>query len=256
MSNERLRSCIGATGLTISDVAAAAEVDPKTVERWITTQRVPHRRHRQAVASLLRTQESYLWPDLLDDARANSISQAEVVSLYPNRGAVPWQLWTALLDEATEQIDVLVYSGLFLPDVFPDVCQTLIQKSEQGVMVRLSLGDPASDAVRMRGEEEGIGDGMAGRISLTLTYLRAAIEAPTIDARLHGATLYNSIFRFDFDMLVNTHIWGAPAAQSPVLHLRKLDQGHLFRHYQASFDRVWNQAIATPANGGVDLGSH
>lgn len=247
MSNERLRSCMGATSLTITDVAVAAEVDPKTVERWITSQRIPHRRHRQAVASLLRTQESYLWPGLLDDARANSISEAEVVSLYPNRGAVPWQLWTALLEQATEQIDILVYSGLFLPDVFPDVCQTLIQKSEQGMTVRLAFGDPTSDAVRMRGEEEGIGDGMAGRISLTLTYLRAAVEAPTIDARLHGATLYNSIFRFDSDMLVNTHIWGAPAAQSPVLHLRRLHEGHLFSHYQASLERVWAKAIPTLA---------
>ncbi len=256
MANERLRSSIGAASLTIADVATVAEVDPKTVERWITTQRTPHRRHRHVVASLLRTQESYLWPDLLGDARANSISEAELVCLYPNRAAVPWQLWTALLEEATEHIDILVYSGLFLPDVFPDVCQTLIQKSERGVRVRLALGDPASEAVRVRGQEEGIGDGMAGRISLTLKYLRAAIEAPTIDARLHSATLYNSIFRFDSDVLINAHVWGAPAAQSPVLHLRRLDGGHLLEHYETSFECVWAQAIPATDYGRDHLGSH
>jgi hypothetical protein len=33
-----------------------------------------------------------------------------------------------------------------------------------------------------------------------------------------------------------------PAAHSPVLHLRRLPGGQLFDHYQASFERVWEQA--------------
>ena len=41
-------------------------------------------------------------------------------------------------------------------------------------------------------------------------------------------------------MLVNTHAYGFPAAQSPVL--RRLAGGSLFDHYQASFERVWAQA--------------
>jgi hypothetical protein len=43
-------------------------------------------------------------------------------------------------------------------------------------------------------------------------------------------------------MLINAHVYGAPAAHSPVLHLRRLPGGRLFDHYQASFERVWNQA--------------
>ncbi|WP_197682482.1 helix-turn-helix transcriptional regulator [Jiangella sp. DSM 45060] len=42
MPNERLRSRITAAGLTLDDIATHVEVDPKTVERWITTDRVPH----------------------------------------------------------------------------------------------------------------------------------------------------------------------------------------------------------------------
>jgi hypothetical protein len=45
--------------------------------------------------------------------------------------------------------------------------------------------------------------------------------------------------------LVNAHAYGAPAAQSPVLHLRQLPGGRLFEHYLASFDRVWE--LAKPA---------
>jgi len=54
----------------------------------------------------------------------------------------------------------------------------------------------------------------------------------------------------DGDMLVNTHAYGFPAAQSPVLHLRRLAGGSLFDHYQASFERVWAQARPAAALAG------
>ncbi len=245
MANERLRGCIAAAQLSIGDVAGRLSVDRKTVERWISTGRLPHRRHRELVAALLRAEESYLWPEVLDGDRVKSASEAELVALYPNRGAVPDTLWHGLIEDASEHLDVLVYAGLFLPDGHPDLARTLTDKARDGVCVRFALGDPASDAVRLRGEEEGIGEGMAGRIRLSLTYLRPAIEAPEVEVRFHAMALYNSIFRFDGDMLVNAHAYGAPAAQSPVLHLRQLPDGRLFRHYLASFDRVWE--LAKPA---------
>jgi hypothetical protein len=50
-------------------------------------------------------------------------------------------------------------------------------------------------------------------------------------------------------MLVNAHVYGAPAAHSPVLHLRRLPGGRLVDHYQASFERVWEQASADSVPG-------
>jgi hypothetical protein len=143
---------------------------------------------------------------------------------------------------ASDRIDVLVFAGLFLPDGYPEIAKLLAAKVEQGTKVRLTLGDPDSDAVRRRGEEERIGDGLAARVRLGLLYLRDAIGAPGVELRFHATTLYNSIYRFDDDMLVNAHVYGAPAAHSPVLHLRRLPGGQLFDHYQASFERVWEQA--------------
>jgi hypothetical protein len=139
---------------------------------------------------------------------------------------------------------VLVVAGLFLPDGYPEIARLLATKAEQGTMVRLALGDPDSDAVRRRGEEERIGDGLAARVRLGLTYLRDAIGAPGLELRFHATTLYNSLYRFDDDLLVNAHVYvyGAPAAHSPVLHLRRLPGGQLVDHYQASFERVWEQA--------------
>ncbi|MGH3994185.1 MAG: XRE family transcriptional regulator, partial [Pseudonocardiaceae bacterium] len=55
-------------------------------------------------------------------------------------------------------------------------------------------------------------------------------------------TLYNSIYRFDDDMFVNTHVYGSMAAHAPVLHLRRLSGGDLFDTYSESFDVIWNES--------------
>jgi hypothetical protein len=154
------------------------------------------------------------------------------------------------IDDAKEHIDVLVFAGLFLPDGHPELAKVLIAKAEQGTAIRLALGDPDSEAVRLRGQEEHIGEGVAARIRLSLAYLDEAIRAPGVDLRLHATTLYNSIYRLDGAMLVNIHAYGFPAAQSPVLHLRRLPGGSLFGHYQASFERVWAQARPAAALAG------
>jgi hypothetical protein len=80
-----------------------------------------------------------------------------------------------------------------------------------------------------------------------------------VEVRFHATTLYNSIYRFDNDLLVNAHVYGAPAAHSPVLHLRRLPGGRLVDHYQASFERVWEQAHPdgpTAALSGEEDASH
>jgi hypothetical protein len=96
---------------------------------------------------------------------------------------------------------------------------------------------------------------MAARVRLSLAYLDEAIGCHGVELRLHTTTLYNSIYRFGSDMLVNAHAYGSPAAQSPVLHLRHLAGGWLFNHYLASFERVWEQgrpAVTLARRGSAD----
>jgi len=248
MPNERLRSAIVEAGLTLAEFASKVEVDPKTVERWIAAGRVPHRSSRWATASLLGADEIYLWPEVADDARTRSASLAEVVAIYPHRGAVAQELWPELLESATDQIGLLAYAGLFLTDTFPDLPAALAAKAAAGVRVRLLLGDPNSPAVALRGHEEGIGDGLAARVRLSTTYLTAALGTPGVQLRHHATTLYNSIYRFDDHALINTHVYGAPAVQSPVMHLRRVPGGRLFGHYLDSFERVWESARTVTAD--------
>lgn len=242
MANERLRSTIAAAGLTLQDVAAAIAVDQKTVDRWISTGRVPHRKHRWNTAKLLGKDEAYLWPETVDEKRVKAASDAEFLTLYPRRSAVPRDLWLSLVDDATDSLDLLAFAGLFLPDGHPDLAGELIKKAEEGTRVRILLGDPEGTAVALRGEEEDIGDGMPGRVLLSLSYLAPAIGTSGIEVRLHNTTLYNSIYRGDATMLVNTHVYGSPAVHSPVLHLQRVPGGRLFDHYQSSFEKVWEDA--------------
>lgn len=242
MANERLRRAIIDADLTVAQLAAHVGVDPKTVERWITKDRIPHPRHRVRSSRRLSVDEAELWPLAADDGHARAASEAELIRLYPHRGVVPKDLWYELLDSAKQAVDMLVYAGLFLPDGHADLATLVADKARQGTRMRLMFGDPESPALQQRGVEEGIGEGLSARAKLSLAYLEDAFGVPGLEVRLHTTTLYNSIFRYDDDMLVNMHTFGAPAAQSPVLHLRRIPGGRLFDHYLKSLERVWERA--------------
>ena len=65
---------------------------------------------------------------------------------------------------------------------------------------------------------------------------------------VHRTVLYNSIYRSDDQLLVNTHVYGIPAAQAPVWHLRKLAGGEITSIFMESFERVWESATPVPEN--------
>jgi len=243
MANERLRGAMSAHGLDARRCAELVGVDTKTVERWISRDRLPHRAHRVAIAKLLAIDETYLWPSVAEDRRTVSAGRAELVEFYPSRSSVPPELWRALIEEATDSVDVLVFAGLFLPEI-QDV-RRLGERARQGCRVRLLLGDPSGTAVRIRGDEEGFGDGVAHRVLLSLKYYDSILAIPGVELRLHDATLYASIFRVDETMLVNTHVYGSPAAHNPVLHLRRIAGGRVVDHYLTSFNKVWETASPT-----------
>jgi transcriptional regulator with XRE-family HTH domain len=62
--NHRLGTAMMQAGVTAADLAMCCGVDAKTVERWISPGRVPHRTHRWAAARRLGHEESYLRPQV------------------------------------------------------------------------------------------------------------------------------------------------------------------------------------------------
>jgi transcriptional regulator with XRE-family HTH domain len=246
MANERLRDAILDAGLTLDQVADKAGVDPKTVERWTTNgSRVPYARHRRSLARLLGQSESYLWPTAVPPERQATIAASEIVRVYPYRNAIPKDVWDRLFTQSIDRIDMLVHAGQFLIER-PDFVSTLAEKAAKGVNVRIAFGDPDCDAVALRSAEEHLGAGvLAARVRYGLVAYTPLLETPGIEFRFHATTLYNSIFRFDEQMIVNNHVYGAPGAHAPAMHLRKLGAGSLFATYAASFTEVW--ALSRPA---------
>ncbi|WP_156757415.1 XRE family transcriptional regulator [Actinokineospora pegani] len=242
MPNERLRDALLRNGLGLDHVARATSVDPKTVERWITQARTPYPRHRHTIAAMVRETENYLWPDAVAPARKAEIGTSEIIKVYPHRHAVPAEVWEHLMSAASRHIEILVYAGMFLTDN-PKLTQTLRAKAEAGANIRIALGDPNGREVAKRSTEEGIGkDTLAAKVRNTLAVFKPLADIPNLAIRSHNTTLYNSVYRFDDDMLVNTHVYGFMAAHAPVLHLRRLTGGDLFETYSESFDTVWNTA--------------
>ncbi|WP_063770147.1 DUF5919 domain-containing protein [Streptacidiphilus melanogenes] len=239
--NEQLRSAMARQGVSPDALAAACAVDPKTVGRWLAG-RVPHARHRWTTAGLLAVAEDTIWPS--SQRSTPSASPAEPAACYPNRASVPREFWLSLLEGTEHQIDVLVYSGTFFAQTNPHVARMLTARARAGVAIRLCFADPAGSAVAQRDREEELDGTLAAKIRASLTYYRALLTEPGCEIRLHNATVYASLFRYDDDLLANPHIWGQPASANPLLHLRRGPGAELgwFEQYVTSFEALWETA--------------
>ncbi len=247
--NDRLRQALHAARLRDKDVSDAVGVDPKTVQRWLAG-RLPHPRHRWAVAELLGCDERELWPQL--DGGTLVGSGQEILASYPQRGGVPQEVWRALFGDARREIGVLVNSGLFLAED-PVLLRTIVRRAEEGVRVRFMIGNPDSPCVTQWGAWDGRGPSVVDQVRAAVRLYRPLAACHGVQVRLHSTPLYNSVFRGDRDLLVNQHVHGVAAAHAPVLHLRRpqadLPRGamDLVRVYLESFETVWASAAPLTA---------
>jgi transcriptional regulator with XRE-family HTH domain len=246
MPNERLRAALLERGITPAAIGGELGVDQKTVERWING-RIPYRRHRYALATRLGVDEVYLWPDALSPDVVGAASEAEILAVYPHRQEAPRDAWINLFTAAEQEIAILVYAGLFLVED-AGLQKILADKARAGVRLRVLLGDPASAQVAERGADEGIDEAVAMKIRNVIILYRPLRELPGAEFRLHRTTLYNSIYRGDDQLLVNSHVQGLPAARAPLWHLRRIAGGQLAAVYLESFERVWETAVPLPAD--------
>ena len=168
------------------------------------------------------------------------------MAVWPRRSEVPRDAWGHLFSQAEREIGVLVYSRLFLSED-AGVQKIFKDKAKASVRVRILLGEPDSQVVADRGEDEGVGDAQAAKIRNALALYRPLRALEGVEFRFHRTVLYNSIYRADDQVLVNTHLFGVTAAVAPVWHLRKLPAGELAGLYIDSFERVWD--TATPLDG-------
>lgn len=247
VANERLRAVMLSQGLDTEAASKAVGVDPKTVERWIAG-RVPHRRSRMKLAAVLREDERYLWPDGIPVSQQLDVSRAELISFFPQRSLMPSETWLEFFGGATRDIGILVHAGGFLAEN-GNFLRLLCSKAAAGVHIRIMLGDPDSPEILRRGQEEGLGEGVAYKIRNALACYRPLFEVSGIDFRLHCSTLHNSLYQSDSEWLVNTQVYGVSAPHAPVIHLRRMAGADLVDVYERSFEKVWTEARDLPWKG-------
>jgi transcriptional regulator with XRE-family HTH domain len=220
--NETFCRALLQAGLTEVDIAARLGVDPKTVRRWVDGRAMPYRRHRWALAALLSTAETDLWPQL----RSRRPRPDEVVAVYPHFAAVPSRVWPHLFGSSHHEIGLLDHQELPLVSDH-DVVDALTERADAGVGVRICLG--GSDSIDA--DERSV----QARYAPLRNYGKVSI-------RLHRGVLYNLIYRADDQLFVVQSAFGVGIAESPVLHLERADGGEMFDIYIESFERAWAEA--------------
>jgi hypothetical protein len=239
MPNDALRAAMTQAMITDRDLADRCNVDVKTVGRWIAQDgRIPHPRHRYAVADALGADQEMLWPDGIR-RNIKTGPDREIVAVYPRRSDCPKSVWRSLIADATRDITLAGYTNYFLWLELPNLRAALRRKAESGCAVRFLLGDPDGEITRRREVIENVPLTVSTRIRITLDELAKIGHVPGIDVRFSEDHIAMSVFVFDNDMLVCTHIAGLVGHDSPMLHLQRCQDGGLFDRYAYHVTELW-----------------
>ncbi|MCX4469258.1 helix-turn-helix domain-containing protein [Micromonospora sp. NBC_01655] len=240
--NEALREALIVAGLTVGDLAAKCDVDAKTVERWISRGRIPHPRSRVRVAQVLGKDVGVLWPEVV--RRAVKVgSDRELVGVYARRSDLPRTLFRELIEHAESRLWFGGYTSYFVWLEVPKAAAMLGTKARDGADVRFLLGDPASPVTTGRERVEATPLTLATRIAMSQAEIA---KSPTVlPVRMSDRHIAMSVWVFDDEAIVATHIGAGLGQDSVTLHLRRREAGGPFDRYVEHFEALW--ADAQPA---------
>lgn len=229
MANEVLRQAMADAHVTQRDLAATCDVDEKTVQRWVSDdQRVPHPRHREAVAVALGVDDSVIWESVRRNLKTGY--DREVVSVWPRRADVPRSLWRDLISTASHELWFAGYTSYFLWLELHNLPAVLARKATDGAQLRFILGDTDSPLTAARDAAEATPLTIGTRIAMTQAELARLSE---VDVRYTDKHLGLSLYRFDDDMLVMQHLTNGLGHDSPTWHLHRDRDDGLFARYAA-----------------------
>ncbi|MGW3950703.1 XRE family transcriptional regulator [Streptomyces sp. NPDC004752] len=183
--------------------------------------------------------------------RVKTGGDLEIVRTYPYRSACPSTVWGELVASTKEDLFFAGYTNYFLFIDQPNFVVTLRSKLESGCRIRFLLGDPESDITRQREAVEDVTLSVSTRIRITLENLRKLDGAEGLEVRYSApedATNHVSlsVFRFDAQALLTPHLARLVGHDSPLLHLRRRDEGGLFDRFTEHAEELW--ARATPVS--------
>jgi hypothetical protein len=234
--NDVLRAAMRASSMTADDLAAAVGVDPKTCQRWVSRGRLPHPRHRRLAAAALGEDEGVLWPAVRSVVKIGA--EREVLGAYPHRSELPRAIWRDLIERAQRRVWCAGYTSYFLWTEVPDLVETLADKQD----VRFVLGDPDSPVTAQREAIENAALTVTARISMTRAELA---KLPNAQVRYSDRHISLSVWVFDDDMIVCTHLSDLLGHDSPTMHIRRRTDRGLFDRYAGHFTYLWETARHT-----------
>jgi hypothetical protein len=192
-----------------------------------------------------------LWPRAIRSV-VKTGPDREIVTAYPYRNACPTSVWGGLIDASSENITFAGYTSYWLWQEHPRIAERLRAKAESGCAVRFLLGDPDSDVTRKREAVEGVPLTVSTRIRITLDALSRMGPVSGLESRLSDAHIALSVFVFDDEMLVTPHLSSLLGHESPMLHLRRLDDGGLYDRFAGHVAALWAEARPIqPGEAGV-----
>ena len=258
VSNERLKTAMDTAAITADELAERVDVDPKTIERWVSG-RTPHRRYRLQAAHALGVAPADLWPDTDKPAPPPSNDDEDeqpdddLDAAYPTSEDPAAPNLTEMLTSAETRIDLLDATWYGLASE-PDIRGALTARADAGVGVRLLISDPDSayllaleHEARERAEltDEPI---LAWEVEKAIGYLQPLLSHPRIEARTFVAAPANAITTVDDQMLVRLHLAGAPAQVEPLLALTRRHSHGLYDRFAHHLQVTWHDAVALTAD--------
>ena len=181
-----------------------------------------------------------LWPEAVRTAVKTGYDR-EVVSVYPHRSLIPRSLWRDLVGGAEKELVFAGYTNYFLWLDLPGLRGTLRRTAEAGAAVRFLLGDPDSPVTAERERIEAVPLTVSTRIRVTLDELgKLRAQAGQVQGRFSDRHIALSVFQFDHDMLVCTHLADQMGHDSPTLHLRRRQDGGVWDRYAAHVQHLWD----------------
>lgn len=192
-------------------------------------------------AAVLGQDVGVLWPDVV--RRAVKVgADRELVAVYPRRLDMPRSLFGELIEAARQRLWFGGYTSYFVWLDVEGVGGTLSAKLTAGADMRWLLGDPDSAVTGQRESIEDTPLTVSTRIAMTRAELAKAGLDSTV--RFSDRHIAMSVWVFDDDMLVSTHIGAGLGQDSVTLHLQRRQHGGAFDRYLDHFEQLWTAARA------------
>lgn len=225
MANENLQNALEQAGLTLDAFADVIQVDPKSVQRWVTGNTIPYPRHRQAISRALNLEERELWPGQApalepDPDRDAGEGRCDVLGSWAYADDLTAPDLTLLITDSEGPIDVLdSCCGI---EFTAELTDRLAAQAQAGRQVRILTGTPTDQLAVLIGRQQA--EIRVDQIWVEFSFIRAG------ERMLFAINFQDDVAAFP----------------PPLLELTGTITGGLFERAQSKFEELWQQAEESP----------